>query len=120
MPQLQHPGRLGDPSRLCRVHRPGVAVLHCAEPAVARADVAEDQEGRVPAAEALTQVWAAGALADGVEPHPCERAAQPVELRPPSGARDKPARQSLAHDPAPAAARRSKARRRSELQTSGL
>ncbi len=81
---------VGDAQRLRAVDQVRHPRLHVAEPAAARADVAEDHEGGGAALPAFADVRAVGLLADGVEglrahqalDAPVARAARGLDLQP--------------------------------------
>jgi hypothetical protein len=58
--------RLANVTRLIGVEWAGPAFTDCTEPAMPRADVAQDHEGRGPFTPAFEYVWATSLLADGV------------------------------------------------------
>src|SRR5205085_11069983 len=105
--------RRGDPARLVAVdHALGIARLYVAEAAAARADLAEDHEGRRAAAPALRDVRAARLFADRVQPRGVngvaglgeslaagQRHLQPAGLRP-AKARFSEGYQTLFHEAA--------------------
>src|SRR5690606_39112331 len=65
--QAHEVDRAGQAQGLQQVHALGTAGGHGAEATGARADVAENDEGRLAGVEALADVRAVGLLADGVE-----------------------------------------------------
>ncbi len=108
--ELKHPGGFRHTGGFFGVRRAGGAVLDRAEAAVARAGVAEDEEGRGAMAEAFAKVRTAGALAHGMDAAAGQLATQCFEMRPLRRGRPQPVRQSFFHSlPSPSSRRFSRA-----------
>src|SRR5262245_19326060 len=90
--EIQRRDGVGDPARFCRVDRRWPAMRHRAVRAGARADVAEDHEGRGAVVPALADVRALRFFADRVEIQLAHQALEPQVARRAGGAHLQPVR----------------------------
>jgi hypothetical protein len=120
MSEAQHGCRLGHQPRFAWIDSRGAALGYGAESAVAGADIAQYHECRGAAAEALAHIRTPGALADRMEAHVGELAAEALERGPLRRPRYQPRREALLHGSAPAGAPWARRQRSSEHHVIGL